>query len=104
MRNDANRHSARSAPAGAVQVDEWNGDGPDRGRYFEHAPINIVDVALTIHGIQYARGTTGRSIKIRLDEALQREDMADDLTPRDARRLAAMLQNLADTCEILDGV
>jgi hypothetical protein len=39
---------------------------------------------------------------MRLDDAIQ--SYGDDLTTRDARRLAAMLQNLADTCEILDGV
>jgi hypothetical protein len=90
------------APAGAVHVDEWRGDGTDLGRYFEHAPIDIGDATLTIHGIQYARGTTGRSIRMRLDDTIQ--SYGDDLTTQDARRLAAMLQNLADTCEILDGV
>ena len=58
-------------PAGAVYVGEWDGDRNDRGRYFEHAPINVEGAELTIHGIQYARGTSGRSIKIRLDEELQ---------------------------------
>ncbi|OBK76297.1 hypothetical protein [Mycobacterium sp. 1274761.0] len=90
-----------SAPAGAVHVGEWRGDGADRGRPFEHAPIDIGDATLTIHGVQYARGTTGRSIMMRLDEAIQ--SRGDDLTVQDARRLAAMLLNLADTCEILDG-
>jgi hypothetical protein len=87
-----------------VWVGEWdnNYSGDDRGRYFDHAPIDVEGMTLTIHGVQYARGTTGRSIKIRLDEELQTG--GDDLTVQDARRVAAMLLNLADTCEILDGV
>jgi hypothetical protein len=89
-------------PAGAVHVDEWDTAVGEPSRYFEHAPIDIEGATLTIHGIQYGRGTTGRSIKVRLDEAMQNGD--DDLTVQDARRLAAMLLNLADTCDILDGV
>lgn len=88
--------------AGAVWVGEWDGNGDDCGRYFDHAPIEVEGVTLTICGVQYARGTTGRSIKVRLDEELQ--NGGDDLTVPYARRLAAMLLNLADTCEILDGV
>jgi hypothetical protein len=49
-----------TSPAGAVHIGEWKGNGPDRGRYFEHAPIRIVDITLSIHGIQYIRGTTGQ--------------------------------------------
>lgn len=90
------------APAGAEYVAKWEDEGRDRGRYFNHAPIEIEGVTLTIQGIQYARGTTGRSIKIHLEEELQTG--GDDLTVQEARRLAAMLMNLADTADILDGV
>lgn len=89
-------------PAGAVHIGEWEGDGADRGRHFEHSPVDIGGAILTIQGVQYASGTTGRSIRFQVDEALQ--NGGDDLTPLCARRLAAMLQNFADTCEILDGI
>lgn len=46
-------------------------------------------------------GDTGRSILLNLDESIRSH--GDDLTPLYARRLAATLQNFADTCEILDG-
>jgi hypothetical protein len=88
-------------PASAVWVGEWEGEGDDRARYFKQAPLDIGDAMLTIHGVQYASGRTGRSIVLSIDEAIQ--SGGDDLTPLYARRLAAMLQNLADTCEILDG-
>jgi hypothetical protein len=89
-------------PAGAVSVGEWHGEGADRARYFEHAPVDIGDAILTMRGVQYASGGTGRSILLSLDEAIQSQ--GDDLTPLYARRLAAMPQNFADTCEILDDV
>jgi hypothetical protein len=88
-------------PAGAVSVGEWDGEGADRSRYFEHGPVDIGDAILTMRGVQYASGDTGRSILMSLDEAIQSH--GDDLTPLCARRLAAMLQNFADECEILDG-
>jgi hypothetical protein len=45
-------------PAGAVQVGEWHYAGAgDHARYFEHAPHDIGDAVLTIHGVQYADGT-----------------------------------------------
>jgi hypothetical protein len=89
-------------PAGAVSVGEWHGQEPDRARFFEHPPLDIGDAILTIRGVQYANGTTGRSILLSLDEEIQSH--GDDLTVLYARRLAAMLQNFADTCEILDDV
>ena len=89
-------------PAGAVSVEEWHGKPEDRARYFEHEPRDIGDAVLTIRGVQYANGETGRSIWLRLAEEIQSQ--GDDLTPLYARRLAAMLQNFADTCEILDDV
>jgi hypothetical protein len=86
-----------------MSVGEWDGgERADRSRYFEDAPVDIGDAILTIRGVQYANGVTGRSILLRLGEHLQ--DYHDDLTVLYARRLAAMLQNFADTCEILDGV
>ena len=88
-------------PAGAVHVEPWHDDGVERSRYFEHAPFDIGDAVLKIHGLQYDGGTIGRSILLRLDEAIQ--SLGDDLTPKDARRLAAMLNNFADTCEIWTG-
>jgi hypothetical protein len=87
-------------PAGAVSVGEWHGEGADRSRNFEHAPVDVGDATLTLRGVQYASGDTGRSILMSHAEEIQSH--GDDLTPLYARRLAAMLQNFADTCEILD--
>jgi hypothetical protein len=85
------------APAGAHWVDdEWSGDGEDRARFFHHPDISIGEATLSISGVQYADGRTSRSILIDASDA--------DFTPQYARRVAAMLQNLADTCEILDGI
>lgn len=87
-------------PPGAVWAGDWDGDGEDRGRFFDHAPIRIADTTLTMQGVQSAAGVTSRSILLRLDESIQPNGA--DFTPAYARRLAAMLQNFADTCEILD--
>ncbi len=84
-------------PSGAVSTGEWSGEGADRGRDFEHAPVDIGDAILTIRGVQYANGVTDRSILMGLAD-----EIPDDLTPLHARKLAAALQNFADTCEILD--
>ena len=89
-------------PAGAVWFGEWEGEGDDRDRFFNHTTIEVDDASLTIQGVQYVRGATGRSILLRLDPAIAANGA--DFTPRSARQLAAMLQNLADTCEILDEV
>jgi hypothetical protein len=90
-------------PPALSQVGDWDSRvGNDRGRYFEHAPVDVGDAVLTIRGVQYANGATGRSILMRLEESIQAGD--DDLTSLYARKLAAMLQNFADTCDILDEV
>jgi hypothetical protein len=83
-------------PAGAHWVDdEWDGEGEDRVRFFHHPDVSIGEVTLSILGVQYVDGRTSRSVHVVGD---------CDFTPRYARQVAAMLQNLADTCEILDGI
>jgi hypothetical protein len=43
-------------PAGAVWVRRMGLRGDDRGRYFDHHTIDVGEVSLTIHGVQYMRG------------------------------------------------
>jgi hypothetical protein len=90
-------------PAGADWVDEWTGEGKDRGRFFRHPSLDVGDAILTIQGVQYADGKTGRSILIRVEPAFE-NGTDGDLTPLYARKLAAWLQNLADQCEMLDSL
>ncbi|WP_457142292.1 hypothetical protein [Mycobacterium sp. URHB0021] len=87
-------------PTGAVRVEEWEGEGHDRGRFFLHPPLEVSDVTVAIRGVQYSDGKMGRSALLQLHPSV--ESIGADFTPRYARRLAAMPQNLADTCEILD--
>lgn len=84
-------------PTGAEWADEWDGEGDDRGRFFSHPGIAIADVTLSIRGVQYADGGTGRSLLLQLDSSVR--DTGADFTPLYARRLAAMLQNYADSGE-----
>lgn len=83
-------------PAGAVSVEDWYMDN-DGGWYrlFSQAAHEMPEGTLTMRGIQYQTGDTHRAVFLASDD--------DDLHPKRARRLAAMLQNFADTCEILDG-
>jgi hypothetical protein len=84
-------------PAGAHWVDdEWNDDGEDQTRFFHHPKIHIGEATVSIEGVQYADGRTSRAVRIEASDG--------NFTPRYARKVAAMLQNLADTCEILDGI
>ncbi|MBY0287488.1 MAG: hypothetical protein K2X52_10100 [Mycobacteriaceae bacterium] len=91
-------------PAGAAEISDWRdcGDG-EFGRTFSQTPFETLDAVLTIHGSQYDDGRVSRSVVVRIKPTFEGEDEAD-LTPREARKLAALLQNFADTCEILDGV
>ncbi len=82
-----------AAPAGATRVDSFYGDD---NRCFWHPDIRLDDAVVAMGGYQDRDGSTSRFIW--LDAAQQ------ELSVKQARRLAAMLQNLADTCEILDGV
>jgi hypothetical protein len=93
-------HYMDTPPAGAVWVDAWEGASFDRARVFTQAPFDVGAAILTIRGMQFPDGRTDRSILIELHEEIRA--CGEDLTPQDARRLAAMLQNFADTCEILD--
>jgi hypothetical protein len=87
-------------PAGTESAEDWEGEGENLGRFFHHPAIESGEAILHILGVQYANGSTGRSVRIRVIDGLYEADF----TPREARRLAAMLQNLADTCELLDEV
>ena len=95
---------AVSPPAGATWIDDWQGINGDRGRHFDHPDIEICDVAVNIRGVQCADGHTGRGIRLRINPGNPLNDGLADLTSPYARRLAAMLQNFADTCELLDVV
>lgn len=94
------------APAGATEIGEWDElptpDGAQYTRTFSHAPVDTCEAVLTIQGVQYGDGTVRRSFAIRVNPTFEGADDVD-LTPHAARRLAALLQNFADTCEILDG-
>lgn len=95
------------APAGATEIAEWDElrteSGAEYTRVFRHAPVDTLEAVLTLQGVQYGNGTVHRSIVIRINPTFEGEDEVD-VTPQVARRLAALLQNFADTCEILDGV
>ena len=88
------------APPGAVKMDTALENG---ARLFWHTPLCICDgdATLTIEGVQYPDGVTSRAIVVSLEDTwVARKGCT--LTVEAARQLAAMLQNLADTCEILD--
>ncbi len=83
-------------PAGAVGVDDWYLDNDAKWyRQFRHADHETRNGNLMIRGTQCEDSTTDRGILLRSDD--------DELTPGQARRLASMLQNFADSCELLDG-
>jgi hypothetical protein len=88
-------------PDGASWADDkFDGDGDDRGRLFTYPNITVGEVTMFILGVQYANGSTSRSVSLPVADG----DYTADFTPLYARTLAAMLQNLADICELLGGV
>lgn len=83
-------------PAGAASVNDWYLENDGQWyRVFTHAVHEMGEGDLCIRGTQCEDGKTYRGIYLVSND--------DDLTPRQARKLAAMLQNFADTCQILDG-
>lgn len=94
-----------TAPPGASWISDWDPQFHDR--VFGAEPFTVARVAAMLTGIQHRGGSTISGVALRVEGtavvADQSGAVATDLTPSEARELAAVLLALADRAEALDG-
>ena len=95
-----------SPPAGTVWVGDWDADFQDR--VYGGDPVVIGDIAALLTGVQHRNGATVSGVALRVKGAVigsgRRGAVTADLTPGQARDLAGVLTELADSSEAVDGI
>lgn len=93
-------------PAGSTWVGGWDRDFDDR--VFGTDPLAVGDVAALLTGVQHRNGSTVSGVALRIEGTVidggAKPAVTADLTPGQARDLAAVLTALADRAEDLDGL